>query len=268
MDTNRQRESLNAFAPGVAEKIGFYVYLLIDPRDGVVFYIGKGTANRCFAHLIEARKTSADIVGDYSKLARIREIEAAGEAVRIDILRHSLTEHEAFLLESAAIELLNLHDLTNRVAGHDTAELGRMSVMDFNAEYGAKPIIIDPSHRVVLIRINRLFERGMSDDELYEATRKWWRISPLRHQIGSTRAPEWAMAVFRGVVRAVYRIEAWEQPAARDVAEDPTRAGRWAFHGTRDQVMETIYLHGDVSSYLRSATDVPSQTPIRYVNCG
>src|SRR3712207_1428079 len=75
-----------SFAPGVVEKIGSYVYLLIDPRHNSVFYLGKGTGDRCFAHLAEARKTLKEKKGDYPKLDRIREVEAAGEAVRIDIL--------------------------------------------------------------------------------------------------------------------------------------------------------------------------------------
>jgi hypothetical protein len=258
----------NAFALGVTEKIGFYVYLLVDPRDDEVFYVGKGTGDRCFVHLDEARKSQSDMVGDYAKLARIREIESAGVSVRIELLRHGLGEREAFLVESAAIDLLGLQLLTNRVVGHDTAEIGRMSVMDINAMYGAVPIEINPNHRVVLIRINRLFERGMSDYELYEATRKWWRVGQLRRQLGTTWAPEWAMTVFNGVVRAVYRIEAWEQPTAEDIAVDPTRATRWGFHGTRDLDLEMIYLHRDVSSYLRATdTGQASQNPMRYVNC-
>ena len=74
---------MNEFAAGVAEKLGFYVYLLIDPRDDDVFYVGKGTWNRCFAHIFEAHETQADTIGDYAKLARIREIESAGTAVRV-----------------------------------------------------------------------------------------------------------------------------------------------------------------------------------------
>ena len=232
--------TMNAFAPGVSEKIGFYVYLLIDPRDDVIFYVGKGTGNRCFAHLAEARKTQADMIGDYAKLARIREIESTGAIVRIELLRHGLSEREAFLVESAAIDLLGLQHLMNRVVGHDAAELGRMSIMDVNALYGAGPVTIDPRHRVVLIRINHLFERGMSDDELYEATRKWWRVGPRQHRLGTTWAPEWAMAVFGGVVRAVYRIEAWEQPTDEDIARDAKRIGRWGLRGKRDVEMEAL----------------------------
>ena len=157
-------------------------------------------------------------------------------------------EREAFLVESAAIDLLGLQFLANRVVGHDTAEVGRMSILDINALYGATPVEINPSHRVVLIRINRLFEQGMSDDELYEATRKWWRVGHPRRQLGTTSAPEWAMTVFNGVVRAVYRIEEWEQPTDEDIAVEPTHVTRWGFHGTRDQDLEMIYLHRDVSS--------------------
>ena len=267
-DLDSTRMTTNAFALGVAEKIGFYVYLLIDPRDNDVFYVGKGTGNRCFAHLAEARTTQADTVGDYAKLARIRDIEAAAAGVRIELLRHGLSEREAFLVESAAIDLLGLQSLDNRVVGREAVELGRMSVTDLNALYGATPVAIEPRHRVALIRINRLFERGMTEEALYEATRKWWRVGPRRRQLGTTWAPEWAMAVFGGVVRAVYRIEAWEQPNDEAIAGGPKRVGRAAFRGKRDREMEAIYLHRDVSSYLRGIdTGRASQNPVRYVNC-
>lgn len=253
------------FAPGVAEKIEYYVYLLVDPRCDRVFYVGKGTGNRCFSHVEEARRTEEDTLGDYPKLTRIREIEAAGLAVHIDILRHGLSESNAYLIESVAMDLLL--GLTNRVGGRGS-DLGRMPVREINALYGAEPVEIDPDHRVVLIRINRLFDRGMTDDELYEATRKWWRVHQRRRQLDQECAPQWAMAVYGGVVRAVYRIESWERPTRDDVRVDAKRAKRWAFHGMRDQGMEAMYLHRDVWSYLRDAsTGRASQNPVRYVNC-
>ena len=259
---------MSAFATGVIEKIGYYVYLLIDPRDGQVFYVGKGTGQRCFAHLDEARKTVADTRGDYPKLTRIRDIEASGNTVRIEILRHGLSERESFLVESASIDLLGVHDLLNRVAGHDAAELGRMSVTDINALYGARPIKIDPNDRVVLIRINRMFERGMDDDALYQATRKWWKIGGIRRDLTLRTAPCWAMPVYAGVVRAVYRIDGWEPSEHHDVQADPKRVGRWVFHGLRDPEMESRYLNRDVSAYLRSTdTGNPTQNPLRFVNC-
>ena len=47
-----------SFPPEVVEKLKTYVYRLIDPRNGETFYVGKGQANRVFAH------ARADIQGD------------------------------------------------------------------------------------------------------------------------------------------------------------------------------------------------------------
>ena len=38
------------FSDYVAEQLKAYVYLLIDPRDDQVFYVGKGNGNRVFHH--------------------------------------------------------------------------------------------------------------------------------------------------------------------------------------------------------------------------
>ena len=40
----------------VAEKVRSYVYALRDPRDGRIFYVGKGKGARINSHLIEAGK--------------------------------------------------------------------------------------------------------------------------------------------------------------------------------------------------------------------
>lgn len=42
---------INEFPSGVIEHLGWYVYRLIDPRDGSTFYVGKGKGNRVFAHM-------------------------------------------------------------------------------------------------------------------------------------------------------------------------------------------------------------------------
>ena len=40
----------DSFPEGVAEQLKWYVYRLIDPRNGETFYVGKGKGNRVFAH--------------------------------------------------------------------------------------------------------------------------------------------------------------------------------------------------------------------------
>lgn len=243
----RQGDVRRSFLPGVAEKLGSYVYLLINPRDGRIFYVGKGKGDRCFAHLHEARTTAADSKGDYSKLRTIRDIENEGKVVRIDVLRHGLDDSTALAVEGAALDLLPLGD--NRVSGHGHWGVGRMEIADVNSRYAAEPVTIDPTHRVLLIRISRQYQRGMSAAELYEATRKWWVASSRR-----TQRVEWVFAVYDGVVRAVFRVEEWE------TWENGKRLG---FKGALDPQMEARYLGRDVSAY----TVLGAQNPLRYVNC-
>ena len=45
---------MNSFSPITQERIGSYVYMLIDPRDNKIFYVGEGQGNRVFDHEQEA----------------------------------------------------------------------------------------------------------------------------------------------------------------------------------------------------------------------
>jgi uncharacterized protein len=194
--------TIEQFDRGVAENLGWYVYLLVDPRDKSVFYVGKGAGQRCFDHLGEARARSADDPDDYEKLARIRQIEASGETVGILLLRHHLDQDDALMLEAACIDLLtgfaNL-GLTNRMGGRGTLESGLMSVVHANDLYGARPVTLDPEHRLVLIRISRSYHRGMAAGEIYEVTRNWWKIAEWRRDLANPGAPKWALGVANGI---------------------------------------------------------------------
>jgi hypothetical protein len=257
----------DSWRPGVAERLGFYVYLLIDPRDGKPFYVGKGQDSRCFNHVEEARKTTADSTGDYPKLRLIRQIESKHHQVRIELLRHGLHEVEkaeevAYAIEAAAIDLLLLLKLEPaiRVAGHAHG-MGRMSVEEVNAAYGAA-VVDFGEDRVVLIRPNRLYERDMGGEPLYEATRQWWRVGSDKRS--GPCAPQWAMAVYRGVVRAVYRIDGWERASEKDLTANPSIKGKWRFFGEIDSVMTERFKYADVTDELPQS----AQNPIRYLNCG
>lgn len=39
-------EELNKFSPEVCDELKYYVYRLVDPRNGQTFYVGKGKNNR------------------------------------------------------------------------------------------------------------------------------------------------------------------------------------------------------------------------------
>jgi hypothetical protein len=68
------------------------------------------------------------------------------------------------------------------------------------------------------------------------------------------RRPQWALAVYDGITRAVYRIEDWERTADGQ---------RWAFSGAPDHAMEEHYLWTDVTEHLPRG----ARNPITYVNC-
>jgi uncharacterized protein len=51
---------ITEFSKAVCERIGSYVYILKDPRNGNIFYVGKGKRNRVFQHLNCALVNSTD----------------------------------------------------------------------------------------------------------------------------------------------------------------------------------------------------------------
>ena len=86
----------------------FYVYELIDPRDGEVFYVGKGKGARIDQHEREARAGRVS-----RKCDRIRELEAAGHAVQKRKISTHRDEVDAYDAEAGLIARYGLAALTN-----------------------------------------------------------------------------------------------------------------------------------------------------------
>jgi uncharacterized protein len=70
----------------------FYVYTLTDPRDGSVFYVGKGCGDRMHHHLREFR---AGRIVNGDKFARIGEIVAEGLEPVAEVAWAHLSEDDA-----------------------------------------------------------------------------------------------------------------------------------------------------------------------------
>lgn len=139
--------------------------------------------------------------------------------------------------------------------------LGDLEIIMMNA---TPPVNI--THSVSLIRIARLFQYGMSADELYDVTRGIWKLGKRRNHV------QYAFAVFEGVVREVYRIKSWRQaPKARfktniHKQNQPkllAAKDRWVFTGTvAGEAVRSLYKGRSVASYFRTG----SRNPIKYVN--
>ncbi|CAN5349406.1 hypothetical protein BH20ACI2_BH20ACI2_11010 [soil metagenome] len=261
----KKKSSAQKFPESVRSKIGSYVYVLRDPRNEEIFYIGKGSEDRVFCHANDELDLdeSQEAVGN--KLLRIREIRNEGREVEHYILRHGLSEKEAFEVEAALIDFVGLANLTNLVRGLGSDDRGRSHVRDIIAKYAAEKAVI--SEQALLITINQYYRPEMTADILYEVTRGIWKLSKRRENA------KYAFAVYRGIIREVYRIDSWH-PQTED--SGPRKEWihkltgnvykgdqvRWEFEG---EIAEDLqhYKYCSTENYQVAG----SQNPIRYVNC-
>lgn len=230
----------------IAAVLKCYVYAYTDPRTGDIFYIGRGQGNRLFSHLDDRSETE--------KTAKIAEIRKDGKEPRIDILRYGLIDSEAALVEAAAIDLLGLSKLTNRIAGHHEKSFGRIGSQEVIAMLSAKPVSV--RHKAILITINKLYRSDMTAEELYETTRGIWVVGSKRDLV------EYGMAVYQGIVLEVYKIQKWFPAGTleyktRDAAGFRA-SGRWEFKGAVARDIREEYVGNSVG--------MAGQNPIRYKN--
>lgn len=236
----------------VMEKLGYYVYLLVNPFTNKVFYVGKGVNDRIIQHVKGSlsEKNNGNIMSN--KISEIKDINSKGKQVIHYILRHGLDETTAFHLEAGLIDYFNKFEdlkITNIMGGHHSFEKGIMKLEDIKAKYDAKPII--PRDNLILININNMFEKVKEDsNSLYEATRKHWKINLFR-----VKKIKYACAVYKGIIREVYIINKW-------LNSNESNKGRKYFVGRiADDEIRNQYLFTDVSKYWSKG----SQNPIKYI---
>lgn len=213
---------IERFSQEVIDRLNYYVYKLIDPRNGQVFYVGKGTGNRVFDHVkcaieyYDGKKEICD--DDPNKLRIIKDILSDGLDVIHVIQRWNLTEKEAFEVEAALIDAYP--GLSNSINGHHpefgvtNAELleKRFSLREYDEPEDFKYIIL----KIKNWRLEELFAQYPSTYR-YEATRSAWRFTPK-----SIEEYPYVFSVTDGVVKEVYKIKEWY------VMEG---SKRYAFHG-------------------------------------
>lgn len=235
------------FDPKVSEALGFYVYALKN-SDNKIFYVGKGLGNRCFEHIDEAIKNKKNT----AKLDTIREILAEGKNVNIDILRHGLDEQCALEVEATLIDVLNLHSKGNLVQGHGVSRSAK-SAQEISILYGAQDLCSDEP--LLLIKINRKYKVGMSEQEVYDAVRWAWKLS-----IPRAKKAKYILAVAHGIVRGVFKPTDFH--TIKDNEEQHVKdSGR--VHFEAEWVSDSPYLHCNTKAFMKKG----QASPIRYLNC-
>lgn len=227
----------------VANELGLYVYMLVDPATGVPFYVGKGKGERFASHGREALLTdSAETPSN--KIAKIKAIRELGAEPEIWIVRYGMrSEVEYTSVEAACIDLLRSMPVlaratgTVRLPGGQAAQLtnarresakghGIMRLQDLLDEMSAPPLETDEPLLIVSLgawtssREEALdgsgldgygykadwlprAEREKHSQEIGQSASKWFKFSEATVE---RHGIEYAVAAHRGVTRALLRI--------------------------------------------------------------
>lgn len=254
---------IESFSQKTQEELKFYVYILIDPRDNKIFYVGKGFGNRVFSHINEAIFNPSIT----EKLETIRAIKSENLNVKHFIIKHGLEENEAFIVESVLIDFLTFRDfaevskISNIVAGHHSFNQGIKTVNECEILYNCEELKNeDIQHNIIVININKTYNKKRKKKldnpiydrpNIYEATRGWWVLDKHRAE-----KSDFVLAEYKGIIRAVFKPLKWVQ----DIENRGHR--RWGFEGSEifDKDILKTYLNKEVPKIKGMAN------PIRYFN--
>lgn len=244
------------FSQAVVDRLQHYVYRLIDPRNGITFYVGRGQGNRVFAHAAGQEKLTHPDDGAALKLKTIWAIKNAGFEVEHVIHRHGMQSESATEVEAALIDAYP--GLTNIQIGQDS-DRGVMHAEQVIRVYEAPEAVFH--HKLILINVNRTGE----DENPYDAVRYSWKIDPAK-----ARSCDYVLAVQRGLIIGAFKAEQWLPATIEHFPEFPVvdanrtgpRQGRYGFRGTDapDEVKK-LYIGKRVPDKLRKPG---AANPIRY----
>lgn len=242
--------SVTGFPPEVVERVGNYVYRLIDPRNGETFYVGRGKGNRVFDHA----RGIALAQGDEElsvKLERILEIRNAGLEVIHVIHRHDIPKEALSHVEAALIDAFP--GLTNESGGEGSAQYGPMHVDEIVRKYVAPEMEASPPERLILININKIIDRS-SPESVYAQLKGNWKVNPARAE-----KAQYVIAVYRGLAVGIYTAEKWHESV-----EYP---GRYWFDGRAAQADIWERFVGKGGKRISNEAMKHVRFPVRYWNC-
>ncbi len=218
---------MKEFSKEAIDNLKYYVYKLIDPRDGKVFYVGKGKGNRVFSHINLSTNYESKDKEISDKVALIREIRNEGLEIIAVIHRHGIEdEYTAYQVEAALIDEYN--NLTNIQGGHNSNDYGPISVNQVENIYGLEKLNVndfDKNDKLLLIKVREETIKN-NDNDIYQAVRYAWSLS--KNRVFDIKM---VAAVVNGVIRKTYKVDRWYYVSERD---------RYAFDGTE---INTPYLN-------------------------
>ena len=166
-----------------------------------------------------------------------------------------MDEETAKEVESALIDAFS--GLTNIQPGFES-DRGVMHAEEVIRLYEAQEAVF--RHRVILINVNKTGD----EEELYDAVRYSWKISPEKAQ-----KAEYVLAVRRGLIIGAFVAKKWLLGTKENFPEfvpdslrTGPRDGRWGFHGKiASKDIRDLYVQKRVPDALRKRG---AANPIRY----
>ena len=238
----------------------YYVYALCEKSDGklIPFYIGKGQGGRVWEHELETEEELKQLKNYYSgEELKAMQLETTKKHQTINkigkeniekiIIKWGLTSDEAFMAESALINIFQLENLffniqeqklTNIANGH-ASEIEKSNkspyssarnLNDFYVDCVEPPIKWDDLDssvigiKVVFKNINVFYDRfcksrpkNQREISIKESARGCWRIR-------NTNLPEYLFAMNRDKIVGVYKIK--DIKPVYDISEYPAVPNR------------------------------------------
>lgn len=239
-------KKIDSFSKEVRDKLGYYVYGLIDPRNGRYFYIGKGKGDRVFQHIKEVENSNVD----NDKIKTIRDIQNDGLEVIHIIIRHGLNEDEAKLIEATLIDFKGLDNLTNEQDGPNNYDFGIANANQLEQKYSCEEFSDEDKPPFMIIKITQKFldERG----SYYETCRSAWKISPEKAK------GKLVLCVMNGIVKKVFEVDKWQKPRYCD--------GRYEFIGKEaDKSISDLFINKRIPEHYRQKGNA---NPVLYAKGG
>ncbi|MFW1748385.1 hypothetical protein ACG93R_07945 [Acinetobacter guillouiae] len=188
--------TIEKFSSEIIEQLKWYVYRLIDPRDGLTFYVGRGRGNRVFDHINGLIEEQYDEFLSL-KMKQIRDIKLANLDIIHVIHRHGLESQDiAAQIEAALIDAYP--GLTNIVNGEGSNEYGVAHVQEIINMY--KTETVDITHKALIISVNK----SSAERDVYDAVRFAWRLNRTEAE-----KAEIILATVQGIIKGAFIAEKW-----------------------------------------------------------
>lgn len=208
------------------KRLGHYVYLLRDPRDQKVMYVGEGQGTRLTDHVGEACSEG----NSQSKHWRLRELGHSDTTLEWEIVCRGLaTQKEAQIAEAAVMSALSSSPngpVLNVQSGRHSATHGTVDA-DTLRSMSAKPV--DPSDAYPCVFAFPVNNSASERANLYEAVRCCWKVT----EHWQAQRPALAVAIQSGLCKGVFEIESWEDSgdkqkfSGRELAGHELADTRW-----------------------------------------